>query len=268
MMSVVAIIGVALSVFFRWFSLLVFLIFALTSMFWQVWLLGLALTLLVYFIWTKQTKLILTAFIVSLLLLPMSFNTVSKRMDYFGELIKGQGAQALTTIEKTSIYLGNISMALVGFAIIAPEVAVETLLLMDPSGQDRHFKSDFAMKSLHVRNLIDDYTQKVKAGDAPLNSPRIPLRWGPGYNSYSMFDYRVALAVAGGGLWLEYEKTETGYDIKCRVTIDVKYSEKYQLDVFEAYGVRLYIEEAIFSALQDVGWLHPYYAHYYWATEA
>jgi len=200
---------------------------------------------------------------VALLTLPLSFNRISNQMDYFGVLIDQKGPQALSTCEKVSIYFGNISMALVGFAILAPEVAIETLLLMEPSGKDRTYNSDFAMGSKHVSNLIQDYTKKVKAGTAPLKSERIPLLW-PGYHSYSMFDYRVALAVAGGGLFLDYKKTASGYTVDCKITIDVKYSEKPILTVFDYGFVRLYIDEAIFSALQDIGWYHPFYAHYIW----
>lgn len=184
-------------------------------------------------------------------------------MDYFGEIIRKKGATALQTHEKVSIYLGNISMGLVGFAIFAPEVSVETLLLIDPRGKDRTFKSSFAMKSPHINSLIEQYTKKVKAGEAPLKSKRIPLIW-PGRNTYSMLDYRVALAVAGGGLFLEYKPIGQGYEIDCRITIDVKYSEDYKLEVINSKNVRLYIDEAIFSAMQDIGWLHPYYAHYHW----
>ena len=186
-------------------------------------------------------------------------------MDYLGDLIRTKGAAALSTPERLSIYFGNISMALVGYAIFAPEVANETLLLMDPSGKDRTFNSNFAMRSAHVSNLIEDYTAEVISGEAPLQSKRIPLRWGPGYNTYSIFDYRVA--VAGGGLFLNYEKTEKGYKVACRITIDVKYSEDYRLEVFNYKGIRLYIDEAIFTALQELGWFYPYYAHYHWTLE-
>ena len=83
-----------------------------------------------------------------------------------------------------------------------------------------------------------------------------------------MLDYRVALAVAGGGLFLNYKPADEGYDIDCRITIDVKYSENYQLEIINSDYVRLYIDEAIFSAMQDIGWFHPYYAHYYWSMSA
>ena len=185
-------------------------------------------------------------------------------MDRLGVIIRGQGAKALNQADRLSIYLGNISMGLVGFAMIAPEVSLETLLLMDPSGKDRNFNSDFAMKSPHVRKIIDQYTEKVKSGTAPLTSKRIPLAWGKGTQTYSMKDYRVALAVAGGGLFLKYKPEGEGYVIDCRITIDVRYSEGYKLYIFEYGQFRLYIDEAIFSALQDLNWFHPYLTHYRW----
>lgn len=245
----------------------IFSIFAVTCLLWGIWWSGALLLLISILLWTRFLKVTVWCLIITFAALPLTFNSISNRMDYLGSIIRDQGAEALTYPQRISIYLGNISMGIVGYTIIAPEVANETLLLMHPSGKDRTFHSDFAMGSVHVSNIIKNYTDKVISGNAPLRSERIPLRWGEGYNSYSMFDYRVALAVAGGGLFLEYEKKEIGYKIKCRITIDVKYSEGYRLNVFNYKNVRLYIDEAIFSALQELGWFHPYYAHYHWTLD-
>ena len=251
----------------RWLFLIIILLFSFTSLLWKIWWLGALLFVLAFVLWRKnyiKSAVIIAIFILSL---PLAFNQISNRMDYLGNLIRTEGSQALNTMERVSIYFSNITMAVGGFLILAPEVAVETLFLMDPRGKDKSFNSDFAMGSKHVREIISNYSQKVEAGSAPLQSERIPLRWGPGYNTYSMFDYRVALAVAGGGLFLNYEKTENGYIVKCRITISVNYSEDYKLDIFNGYGTRLYIDEAIFSALQELRWFHPYYAHYYWTLD-
>ena len=251
----------------RWFFLFIILLFSFTSLLWKIWWLGVLLLVLAFVLWRKDYIKSAVAIAIFILSLPLAFNQISNRMDYFGNLIRTEGSQALNTMERVSIYFSNISMAVGGFLILAPEVAVETLFLMDPRGKDKSFNSDFAMGSKHVREIISNYSQKVEAGSAPLQSKRIPLRWGPGYNTYSMFDYRVALAVAGGGLFLNYEKTENGYTINCRITISVNYSEDYKLGIFNGYGTRLYIDEAIFSALQELRWFHPYYAHYYWTLD-
>ena len=246
---------------------LILTLFFVTSLLWHIWILSLCCFLLITILWIKPPRAIFVLLLLLFASTPYSFNKISSRMDYLGEIIRETGPTALNTKEKVGIYLGNISMGIVGFAIFAPEVSIETLLLMDPRGKDRVFNSSFAMKSPHIRGLIDDYTSKVKAGKAPLTSKRIPLIW-PGKNTYSMLDYRVALAVAGGGLFLNYKPTDEGYDIDCRITIDVKYSENYQLEIINSDYVRLYIDEAIFSAMQDIGWFHPYYAHYHWSMSA
>jgi hypothetical protein len=251
----------------KWFFLTIILLFSFTSLLWKIWWLGALLLVLAFVLWRKDYIKSAVATAIFILSLPLAFNQSSNRMDYLGNLIRTEGSQALNTIERVSIYFSNITMAVGGFLILAPEVAVETLFLMDPRGKDKSFNSDFAMGSKHVREIISNYSQKVEAGSAPLQSERIPLRWGPGYNTYSMFDYRVALAVAGGGLFLNYEKTENGYIVKCRITISVNYSEDYKLEIFNGYGTRLYIDEAIFSALQELRWFHPYYAHYYWTLD-
>ena len=251
---------------FKVFITVILLVFTVANFLWYVWWLGVLLIIIVLSIWTSHRKIWVTCLIISVVTLPFSLNKISSRMDYLGQVIRSEGPTALTTSERVSIYVGNISMALVGFAMLAPEVAVETLLLMEPSGKDRTYHSDFAMSSKHIRKLIDDYTAEVEAGTAPLKSKRIPLRW-PGYTSYSMSDYRVALAVAGGGLFLDYKKTSFGYTVDCKITIDVKYSNDYSLTVFDFDFMRLYIDEAIFTALQDVGWYYPFYAHYVWQLE-
>lgn len=238
--------------------------FLITCLLWKTWATALAIVVLLVMVWRKLPKYSYLVLLLLLSMTPYSFNQISREMDRVGAKIKDQGAEALNQTERLRIYLGNISMGLVGFAMIAPEVSIETLLLMDPSGKDRNFNSDFAMKSPHVRKIINQYTEKVKAGSAPLTSKRIPLAWGKGTQTYSMKDYRVALAVAGGGLFLTYKPEGDGYVIDCRITIDVRYSEGYQLDIFEYGQFRLYIDEAIFSALQDLNWFHPYVAHYHW----
>ena len=251
-------------IFSKAFVSCILLVFLITCLFWNTWILALTIVILLTMLWRKLPKYSLLCVLLLLSITPYSFNKISSEMDRLGVIIRGQGADTLNQADRLSIYLGNISMGLIGFAMIAPEISIETLLLMDPSSKDRNFNSDFAMKSPHVRKIINQYTEKVKAGSAPLTSKRIPLAWGKGTQTYSMKDYRVALAVAGGGLFLTYKPEGDGYSIDCRITIDVRYSEGYKLDIFEYGQFRLYIDEAIFSALQDLNWFHPYLAHYHW----
>ena len=243
----------------------IFIIFAVTCGLWHIWWLAILLIIAVVLIWTKYFWLLITILFLGVVTLPITFNKISNRMDYLGALIRSESPQALSTTDRVGIYLGNISMAIVGFAILAPEVAIETLLLMDPRGQDRTFNSSFAMRSSHISEIIETYTLGVRSGTLPKQSKRIPLKWDEdNRKAYSMDDYRVALAVAGGGLFLNYKKVGKDYEVECRITIDVKYSNSYKLEVFNAHGVRLYIDEAIFTALQELDWFHPYYSHYLW----
>ena len=94
---------------------------------------------------------------------------------------------------------------------------------------------------------------------------RVPLRWTPRM-PYVLYDYRVSLALAGGGLTAVAHKTDDGFRIDNTITIDIRYSEGYRLDIFNAYGVRFYIDEAIFSAMQDLGWFNPYVVRYRWSV--
>ena len=250
---------------FKFFISFVFVIFSFTCGLWHIWWLAILLMIMLVSIWTKHVRLLITLLFLGVITLPITLNKISNRMDHLGTLIRSEGAQDLSTTDRVGIYLGNISMAIVGFAIFAPEVAIETLLLMDPRGKDRTFNSSFAMRSSHISEIIETYTLGVRSGTLPKQSDRIPLKWDEdNRKAYSMDDYRVALAVAGGGLFLNYKNVGQDYEVECRITIDVKYSNNYKLSVFNAYGVRLYVDEAIFTALQDLNWFHPYYSHYLW----
>ena len=141
----------------RWFFLLIILLFSFTSLLWKIWWLGALLLVLAFVLWRKDYIKSAVATAIFILSLPLAFNQISNRMDYFGNLIRTEGSQALNTMERVSIYFSNISMAVGGFLILAPEVAVETLFLMDPRGKDKSFNSDFAMGSKHVREIISNY---------------------------------------------------------------------------------------------------------------
>ena len=198
---------------FKLFISFVFVIFAVTCGLWHIWWLAILLMIMLVSIWTKHVRLLITLLFLGVITLPITFNKISNRMDHLGTLIRSEGPQSLSTTDRVGIYLGNISMAIVGFAIFAPEVAIETLLLMDPRGQDRTFNSSFAMRSSHISNIIETYTLGVRSGTLPKRSNRIPLKWDEdNRKAYSMDDYRVALAVAGGGLFLNYKKVGKDYE--------------------------------------------------------
>jgi hypothetical protein len=181
--------------------------------------------------------------------------------------IRTEGPEALTNPERLSIYLGNVVMGVAGFAMGAPEVAMETLFLMHPNpAKSYSFNYGFAMKSPYIRKLVQDFASGVASGRTGMRLHRVPLRWTPRM-PYVLYDYRVSLALAGGGLRAVAHKNGAGFRIDNSITIDIRYSEGYRLDIFNAYGVRFYIDEAIFSAMQDLGWFNPYVVRYHWSVQ-
>ncbi|HIA81822.1 MAG TPA: hypothetical protein EYO02_06915 [Rhodospirillales bacterium] len=233
---------------------------------WGAWWLGAALVVGCLGVVRRKVRVIIVAIFLAGITAPFSLNQISHRMDTYGALIRGSGPDALTTSDRLSIYFGNIAMGLGGFVIGAPEVAVETLLLIRPNpGEDYLINHSFAMGSPYIRNLVHAFATKVAKGETAMRLKRVPLRWSHVMPNV-LFDYRVFLAVAGGGLRAEAHKEIDGYRIDCTVTIDVRYSAKYKLNILNSHGIRLYIDEAIFSALQDLGWLHPYVLHYHWVV--
>lgn len=243
---------------------------ALVAALWSVWWLAASLIVFAATLLAGRRRIVTIAIVSALVTAPLTFNQISNEMDRLGTTIRRDGAEALTTTDRVAIFTGNIAMAIGGLAIWAPEVALETLFLMYPHEKQAYrVEHDFAMGSRLVRELIEGHVAEVAAGRAPMKSERIPVNWlQKTGRAYGVTDYRVALAVAGGGMWLDVLKTERGYAVGCRLTIDVAYSENYRLDIFNVNGVRLYIDEAIFSALQDLGWFHTYLVHFEWSVEA
>ncbi len=146
-----------------------------------------------------------------------------------------EGAEALSYADRVAIYLYNIPMAVGGLLIGCPEVAFETLALMLPMDRAKTYivKNDFALSSIRIREMVKNYEPGM--GRVPIGGVRYD-------------DLRITLALGGGGL--------TCNETECSIKVDVAYSENAP-NVF-------WIDEAIFSALQDLGWFHPYWLEYRW----
>ena len=160
----------------------------------------------------------------------------SFRIDHLGKLIRSEGAEALSYPDRVAIYLYNIPMALGGLLIGCPEVAFETLALMLPMDRSKTYvlRNDFAMSSPNIKKMVEDYHPKM--GRVPIGGVRYD-------------DLRVTLALGGGGLTCDARE--------CAIKVDIAYSENAPKT--------FWIDEAIFSALQDLGWFHPYWLEYRWA---
>ena len=153
------------------------------------------------------------------------------RIDYLGEHVRTHGPDSLSYPDRAAIWLFNIPMAVGGLIIGAPEAAAETLWLAVPKSPDTVYKidSDFPLKSERIQNMVKNYS-----------SGRVPI--GP----VRMDDLRTTLALGGGGLRCHKQH--------CTIKVHVKYSN-HAPDF-------LFINEAIFAGLQDLGWLYPYWIEY------
>ena len=153
------------------------------------------------------------------------------RIDYLGERIREQGAASLSYPDKVAIWLFHFPMAIGGILIGAPEASAETLWLTVPKHPNTVYtiESDFPLKSERIQKMIEDY-----------NGGRVPI--GP----VRIDDLRTTLALGGGGLRCDAHN--------CTIKVHVKYSKKAPDFLF--------VNEAIFAGLQDLGWLHPYWVEY------
>ena len=88
-----------------------------------------------------------------------------------------------------------------------------------------------------------------------------------GYSSKHL-ENRVALALNPCELNATAIRQGSSWLIEATATVEVRYKSKYQLVRPRHRGARLLVEEQLFLALQELGWLHPYVAHWTWTLDA
>lgn len=104
----------------------------------------------------------------------------ARRIEELSAKLPG-GPGAFTSRELASIYALNVTMALGGVLVGAPEAAEETLLLAVPGPPERVFHSDMPMRSWKVRRAVAAMLREAESG-APgqaLGPRRVAWRYSP-----------------------------------------------------------------------------------------
>jgi hypothetical protein len=192
------------------------------------------------------------------LAMPFVLNAAHHRMAAWDRQILERGADSLTVLDRSAIYLGNIWMALGGFCVGAPEAAVETLLLMVPD-EDGAREANWVFFA-HDRSVLA--TAETLARDLMATSRvdgKRAIEWPPGV--YSLANYRVSLATAGGSVVLR--RGQAPGEFAAAVEVPIRYTRGAELRLLRSDLLDLTIPETLFWALEQAGWLHPYVMRYH-----
>lgn len=188
-------------------------------------------------------------------------------VDDLSRQIRTQGAESLAFEQRAGIYGLNVVMGIGGFAAGYPEAARETLMLAVSGPAVRHWGSDFALRSPRVCRAIQQMIAEAEAtdGDSVQLTERT-VSW-PQYG-FGQDSLRVALAL-NSPLVLQGTASRVGgrWRLDLVGSARVEYPEKGRISLLgNVHGREIALEEGLFHALQDVGWLHPYTARWSWTV--
>lgn len=183
-------------------------------------------------------------------------------MDRMWRVVETSGSGALAWRQRAAIWNGNVIMAAGGALLGYPEAALETLGMIVPADSPRDWASDFAMASPKVRMPLERFIESLPREPRGKNveMPPVKLAWRH-YRS----DRRVALALnAPSVLHATARPSGSGWTIDCRITVPVAYPKRARVWFLKVAGIDFFVEEGLFYALQELGWLHAYNTVWYW----
>tara|TARA_R110002110_G_scaffold5209_1_gene26998 strand:+ start:2467 stop:3276 length:810 start_codon:yes stop_codon:yes gene_type:complete len=207
--------------------------------------------------------LLLIAALVMPLLMPALFiRDAQNSMDRMWHVVETGGSQALSWNQRAAIWSGNVIMAVGGAALGYPEAALETLGLILPTEGPREWGSDFAMASPKVRMPLQRFVANL-----PQAAPGQVVRMTPVKLTWRHYrtDRRVALALnAPSMLHASARSDGKNWTIDCRITVPVIYPKRARVWFLNVADIDIYVEEGLFHAAQELGWLHYYRAVWHW----
>ncbi|MFL5348038.1 MAG: hypothetical protein ACJ8AT_24875 [Hyalangium sp.] len=193
---------------------------------------------------------------------------IQHRLDVMAERLAANGWR-LSGHGRVQVVTLNLAMGLEGYALGYPEVASETLWMFIPGPQEREWRGDFAMESplvrQNVRAMLEEARRHGKA-KGPVTLSRRSVRWTK--RDLERDSLRVALAL-NSPLYLDavaYPEGK-GWRLELQGRAAARYPARNRIALGRWFGQWLVIEEGLFAALQDAGWLHPYVAVWSWTVE-
>lgn len=210
-------------------------------------------------------RIILSGFILIMLVsfIAVPFKEIQRRMGNLKNKLEQHGHQSFTLEEKLGIYGSNIAMGIGGYVFRMPEAAKETLLLCVPGPEERRWTSDFAMRSRLVRGQLSKFVYHLKdlpSAKVEASMKEIRIAW----HDYFADSRRVSLALNAFRLSAKAKREKNRWRIECSGWVPVRYPKRSWTHLFTIKSTRFYVEEGLFWALQQEGWLFPYNAVWSW----
>jgi hypothetical protein len=188
-------------------------------------------------------------------------------VDGLSHQIRHEGAESLAFEQRAGIYGLNVVMGIGGYAVGYPEAARETLMLAVPGPLVRHWGSEFALRSPRVCDAVQQMIAEAEATDADsVQLTERSVSW-PQYG-FGQDSLRVALAL-NCPLVIQGTASRAGgrWRLDLVGSARVEYPDSGRVSLLgQVHGREIALEEGMFHALQDVGWLHPYTAKWSWTV--
>ncbi|MBX2798136.1 MAG: hypothetical protein KTR31_10715 [Myxococcales bacterium] len=176
------------------------------------------------------------------------------------------GAEALSVRDCAGLWLLNVGVAVGGTLAGFPELAQQTLLLSVRGPEERTWESDFPMGSIRVEEVVERYLHLARESrqDVVVLPPSTIRMGTAGPRTHAQWRRGLALdpftiegvAVRRGIEWM----------LELEGTVPVDYPPSATLELFRIGGVPVVVDEGLFDALEQRGWLHPYEAHWRWTV--
>lgn len=192
------------------------------------------------------------------------FREFARRHDGLSVQVQRYGSRGLTLRDRLGVYTLNLAMAAGGFVAGLPEVALEALLMSWRGPAERAFESDFAMRSVVVREAVVGFFGDLRAERGV--EAVLPVRQ-VSWRSYDQDSPRVSLAL-NGPLRLSGRavREQGGWRLDLEGAVECRYPRYARLTLMRVGGQTLALDEGLFWALQETGWLHPFTARWRWTV--
>lgn len=169
----------------------------------------------------------------------------------------GARRPSLSARDKAGIWLLNVGMAGGGVLAGFPEVALETLLLAVPDADGvRTFPSAFPAGSTKVAAVLSEWRRACAGGRRTFGPRKVWLGYHGGHDQW-----RRALALDPPTI---SATADEACALSVTVSVPIDYPDRAFLVLVSTPWGPLGIDEGLYDALEDDGWLFPYEARWVW----
>ena len=188
---------------------------------------------------------------------------INNRISSLAKKPRSKGFISLfSTRDKIGIYGLNLMMGIFAYPIY-PEISKETLMMVFPAPENgvRLFKSEFAINSEKIRNIIKEFNEKLisekSSGDVKFNKR---IFWNASSYSLGQKEPRYALALNPSDVTMTASKKDSVWSIDISLKVNCSYPRKSYVTLLSKPELK--VEEGLFWVLQQAGWLFPYTAEW------